>query len=324
MQRKGLFIIVAAFLVVFTVWKNSEGIDGPLGIKNNFPLFASAGNPSIVSASCEEGIDMGMQYSSLFVVKHSDDWDFELDFEVFMLDIELKKRLFDSLEISMELPLYSYNSGVLDSVLESYHSMFGFPDYGRSRRPKNEYLFVVKHRGKTVIKGESGEIMLGDIKMGLKYNLLDVDPVISLYGFIELPTGASKRGYGNGEIDMAVAILVDKKIFDSLDAYMNIGVVFPGDYKGYEDIGLNHYLYGGVSVKWQMDDTLALYLEFFAQESPFPETGIREIDEIVTILSIGGRYKITSSSFLTFSFSEDTNTAGAPDFKFRIAYNYRL
>ncbi len=34
----------------------------------------------------------------------------------------------------------SFNSGFMDAFLSSFHKTFGFPDYGRSGRPGNDFL----------------------------------------------------------------------------------------------------------------------------------------------------------------------------------------
>ncbi len=44
----------------------------------------------------------------------------------------------------------------MDDLLRSYHNAFGFPDYGRSNRPDNEFLYEVSRNAVLVIKGESG------------------------------------------------------------------------------------------------------------------------------------------------------------------------
>jgi hypothetical protein len=65
-------------------------------------------------------------------------------------------------------------AGFMDGFLEEYHDTFGFSDYGRSERPKNEFLYEVKRDGALIIQGKSG-VRLGDIRLALKKSLISSD-----------------------------------------------------------------------------------------------------------------------------------------------------
>ncbi len=324
-NKKILTVIILCLTSFLGTAGTVRGFEGPLNIRNSFPLFLSTGTPLIISAEPESSIDLNLMYSSTYLVSTAGEWSFNLDLEAAIMDIQIKRIFFgDSLELSLDLPVMSFNSGFLDGFLESYHSAFGFPDYGRSNRPPNDFLFEVTHNGRTVVAGKSGEIALGDVRVGIKKALYVKDPYISLYGFVEFPTGDPKRGYGNGALDTGVALLVNKGIGDRLMTYLNAGAVFTDSLRGEETIELADYLYGAAGVEWLYSGNLSLNTQFFIQGSPFRNTGIRAIDEVATILSVGGRYRINLKKSLEFSFSEDTNTAGAPDFMVGFGYRYKF
>ncbi|MEC4686398.1 MAG: DUF3187 family protein [Nitrospirota bacterium] len=324
-NKKNLIAIILCLVSFLGTAGTVRGFEVPLNIRNSFPLFLAIGSPSIISAETENSIGLNLMYSSTYLVKTSGDWSFNLDLEAAIMDIQIKRLFFgDSFELSLDLPVISFNSGFLDGFLESYHSAFGFPDYGRSNRPPNDFLFEVTHNGRTVVAGKSGEIALGDIRMGIKKAVYVKDPYVSIYGFVEFPTGDPESGYGNGALDTSVALLVNKGIGDRLMTYFNAGAVFTDSFRGEETIDLEDYLYGAVGVEWLYSGSLSLNTQFFIQGSPFKNTGIRAIDEVATILSLGGRYRINPGRFLEFSFSEDTNTAGAPDFMVGFGYRYKF
>ncbi|NOY39431.1 MAG: DUF3187 family protein [Nitrospirae bacterium] len=320
-----IILCLASFLFLGTAG-TVRGFEGPLNIRNSFPLFLSIGSPSIISAEAENSVDLNLMYSSTYLVNTSGEWSFNLDLEAAIIDLQIKRLFFgDSVELSLDIPVLSFNSGFfLDGFLESYHSALGFPDYGRSNRPPNDFLFEVTHNGRTVVAGKSGEIALGDIRMGIKKAVYVKDPYVSLYGFVEFPTGDPESGYGNGALDTGVALLVNKGIGDSVMTYFNAGAVFTDSFRAEETIDLEDYLYGAAGVEWLYSGNLSLNTQFFIQGSPFRNTGIRAIDEVATILSFGGRYRINPGRFLEFSFSEDTNTAGAPDFMVGFGYRYKF
>jgi hypothetical protein len=298
-----------------------EAAGGPLHITDSHPLFLGVGSPSLVQAKPDDSFLLNLNYSSTFLKGQSRDWTADIDLETFLLEFTASKVVMGSTEISLKVPFISYNSGFLDGFLESYHNTFGFSDYGRSQRPENEFLFRISHEGKTVIEGRSGEIAPGDIRLAVKQPLLSGDPFVSLYGFVELPTGNADRGYGSGSLNEGVLLLMDKNLGESFRAYLNAGYVFTGSYRAREKIDLSDYPFAALGLEWKYSENLSVHGQWSVQGSPY-NTGIRELDGIASILSFGGKYSVASRSDIELYFSEDVNTAGAPDFMIGLAYEY--
>jgi hypothetical protein len=224
-KRAPVFLFFLVLLIIILT-KTSIAFDGPLTVSNDFPLSRPVGAPILMSADPETSIHLGVQYSSMNLFESSDDWRVQIDFELITLTLRIRKKILPSTEASLELPFFSFNSGILDDFLIGYHRLFDLPDYGRSNRPLNSFLYEVTRNGKTVIKGKAGEIAPGDVKAGVKHLIYDGDPLVSLYGFLEFPSGDPDRGYGNGDFDYGAAILVNKVLRQNLMAYLNGGVVF--------------------------------------------------------------------------------------------------
>lgn len=297
--------------------------EGPLQVKNQFPLFLYADAQYLESASVENSFSASLSHSSINLIRDSSEWSVGLDMEITELDLRFKKSIRDFIEIGIDLPVISFNSGFMDNFINSFHDTFGLPDYGRSERPENEFLYDVTRRGSPVVHGEGGRIRFGDISLSLKKPLLTGDPAISVKGDIEFPTGASRKGYGNGSIDTGVAVLVDKDISKKVRAYFNLGAVFPGDLKGNQNINLTEFVFGGAAVEAAFWKHVGLVAQVFVQNSPFPETGISSIDRLAVLLTLGGRYYAGRNSF-ELSFTEDPNTAGAPDFTLNFSFKRRF
>jgi len=305
--------LVMSFLFALFLSSSSPAFDGPLRVRNQFPLFLYADAPYLEKASIEDSLSASFSYSSVYLVKDSSIWSIGLDMEIAEMNLRFKKIIKDFVELGVELPILSFSSGFMDDFLNAYHSAFGFADYGRHDRPENAFLYEVGKNGVTVIKGENGRIEMGDIKLTLKKPLLRGDPAISVRGDIEIPTGDPKSGFGNGSIDASAALLVDKKIGEIFMCHLNLGAVLPGDLRGHEKIGLRDFLYGGGAVEAALWKNVSLLGQVFVQGSTFPETNIGSMDRTAVLLSVGGRYYSGKSSF-EISFTEDPNTAGAPDF----------
>jgi hypothetical protein len=297
--------------------------EGPLQVKNQFPLFLYADAQYLESASAENSVSASLSHSSINLIRDSSRWSVGLDMEITELDLRFKKSFRNFIEIGIDLPVISFNSGFMDDFINSFHDTFGFPDYGRSERPENEFLYDLTRRGNPVVRGEGGRIRIGDVRLSLKKPLLTGDPAISVRGDIEFPTGASRKGYGNGSIDTGVSVLVDKDISKKVRAYFNLGTVFPGDLKGDQNINLTEFVFGGAAVEAAFWKHVGLVAQVFVQNSPFPETGISSIDRLAVLLTIGSRYYAGKNSF-ELSFTEDPNTAGAPDFTLNFSFKRRF
>lgn len=318
--------IVGVLLFLLTaVSLDSSAFQGPLEIRNQFPLFIHLNSPCLESASQQDRFSVVLSYSSLFLLKRSNDWSVQMDMETLEFALRIKKNIPQVMEIGLEIPLLSFNSGVLDGPLQWYHQTFGFPDYGRSTRPKNDYLYRVGKGGKWVVEGELGKLGLGDIRITGKKELFGMDghPFLSLKLDLELPTGDPQKGYGNGSLDIGLGLLIEKEITQSLLAVANLGLVVPGPWKAKETIALREYYYGGLGLEWAFSKHLSFLSQVWAQTSPFPETGIDAIDRPALIFSIGSRYTYGLNS-LELALTEDVSTSGAPDFTLNLAFKRRF
>jgi hypothetical protein len=288
---------------------------GPMEIKNQFPLFLHLNMPGLESPAIQDSFSIQLSYSSIFFIKDSPRWSVHLDMEWAELNFKYRKTISDSLELSLELPILSFNSGFMDNGLDWYHTTFGFPDYGRRSRPANQFLYQVKKDNILILEGENGRFGIGDLRLSAKQVLMRMDnhPFLSLKAAVELPTGDPDTAYGNGAMDLGLLIQVEKKITEYLQATGNLGLIIPGNLRAQKTVDLKNYWYGGIGLEAKPWKRLSLLAQISAQTSPFPETGISSMDNPALLLSVGGRYYLGRSSF-DLSLTEDLNTTGAPDF----------
>ncbi len=293
----------------------ADPLAGPLEIKNQFPLFLYLNMPVLESPAIQNTFSIQFSYSSIFFIKDSPRWSFHMDMEWAELNLKYQKTLSPSLEMSLELPILSFNSGFMDNGLDWYHTTFGFPDYGRSTRPANQFLYQIMKDNTLVIEGENGKAGFGDLRLSAKrvFLKLDEQPFLSLKATVELPTGDPNMGYGNGSLDLGLLVQVEKKINQYFQTTGNLGFIFPGDLKAHQTIALKNYWFGGIGLEAKPWKRLSILGQLSVQTSPFPATGIDSIDNPGLLLSFGGRYYRDRNHF-DFSLTEDLNTTGAPDF----------
>ena len=309
--------------LIFFLSSPALSFEGPMQINNLFPILLHADQPYLERAGMESSMSYSLSHSSTYTVQSSGRWDIFLDMEITALNFRYKRIIKDVAEFDMDVPVLIIGGGFMDGFLSDYHSAFGFPDYGRSARPDNEFLYEVRRDGNLIIKGRSG-IRLGDIRLAVKKPLITSDSFgLSIKGDVELPVGNAKEGFGNGSIDAGLALLLDKRITDSIMTYANLGVVFPGDVSGYEKVNLKKFVYGGAGIEAYIGKGVSFLLQLQGQSQIYPETDLLAVDRDAWLLVIGGRYKTGKRSF-DLSLTEDINISGAPDFVLNLTYKLNL
>lgn len=312
------FLLILCLFLFFPPF-DAFSFDGPLQVKNQYPLFRHANQPYIEKSSPDDSFSLSLSHSSTYLVQRSREWYFDLDMEITELNFRYKKNIRNLFEFGLDVPLVVFSDGFMDGSLEWYHDRTGSSGYGRKNRPQNEFLYEVRRNGNPVIKGATG-LGLGDVRLTGKKPLISADNLgLSIKGDLELPTGNAKKGYGNGDFDAGVSILIDGNISKSIMTYWNIGYVFPGDVEGYQKINLRDFVYGGIAIEADIGKGIGLLAQIQGQSPIYPKTNIGGVDSDAWLFSVGGRYRN-----LEISFSEDVNTAGAPDFTVNLAYKISL
>ena len=227
-------IILLFFEILLPFHGFADPLAGPMEIRNQFPLFLHLNTPVLESAAVQDAFSVQFSYSSIFFLRDSPRWSVHLDMEWAELNLKYKKSFSNSLEISLDLPILSFNSGFMDNGLDWYHTTFGFPDYGRRSRPANQFLYRVKKDNNLIIEGENGKVGVGDLKLSAKKVLMKMDdqPFLSLKGAVELPTGNPDTGYGNGSLDLGLFVQMDKKITEYSSSHSESGLGHSRPIKG--------------------------------------------------------------------------------------------
>jgi len=308
-----LLIIKIVVSLCLLLPSHALSFEGPLWNKSQFPLFRAVDAPYLEMAAIEDSFSLRFSYSNIFLTGQSNAWTVYADMEMSDLTFQYRKKIGNLFEVGIDLPVLVFTSGFLDGFLNSYHNAFNLSDYDRPSAPDNRFRYEVRQNDNSVIKGQNGSIGLGDVRLTIKKPLLHDDPAVSIKADIELPTGDAKKGFGSGSIDAGLAILADKRLGEKVKLYLNVGAVFAGDYKGYETVELRDYLFGGVALEATPWQHWSFVGQVSLQGSPWPTTGISEVDGSSMLLTLGGRY-LWGRNSLEVAFTEDINKSGAPDF----------
>ena len=117
--------------------------EGPLQVKNQFPIFLPVNEPYLEQAATESSFSLSLSHSSVFVVKDSAQWSAHLDIELTELNIRYKKDIPDLFELGVDVPVVRATQGFLDRPVAWIHENLGTGDYERHTRPYNDFLYDV-------------------------------------------------------------------------------------------------------------------------------------------------------------------------------------
>lgn len=312
-------LVLSILVFVLTYSSPVSAFEGPLQVKNQFPVFLPVNAPYLEQASTETSFSLSLSHSSDFVIRDSAQWSTHIDIELTELDLRLKKDIPGLFELGVDVPVVRAAEGFLDRPLAWLHENLETGDYGRHTRPYNDFLYEVKKDGMPLVEGDNGRAGFGDVRLTLKKKITGTDPVVSILADVELPTGNARVGYGNGSVDSGLAVLLDKYLGTEAKLYANLGVVFPGDLKAFQTVGLDNFFYAGAGIEALVWPHVGLLAQLMVQTSPYPHTGISYIDNTGMLLALGGRYYADAGS-LDLSLTEDPNTSGAPDFILNFTY----
>lgn len=317
---------IHVFIPLILLWifaPAAHGFDGPLQVRNQFPLFLGMLPPSFESAGTGDSFTLGLHHSSTYLTETTELWGLGLDLEMTGLDMRFRKRAGSGGEIGIDVPVVRPSGGFFDSPLGAWHDLLGVGDYGRRERPDNAFLYRITYRGIPLIEGVNDRAGFGDVRMSYKRLVHSTETsTVSVMGTVELPAGDAETGYGNGSIDGALAVLADMQWGGAYRGYGNVGYVVPGDLRAKQTVPLRNFLYAGIGVEAAWAERMSVLAQVMAQQSPLPDTGTHHVDRPAVLVSFGGRYYGRSGS-LEVSVSEDASVAGAPDFIANMAWKMR-
>lgn len=292
----------------------SHALDGPLHVKNSFPLAAVLDAPSPEPATYRNFLSLGLTHSSVDFIESDNGYDFRIDTEVTELELRYRKIVSGIFELGVDIPFRSFGSGFLDKGIDKFHRAFGI-DSGKAGESANRFLFEVKKDGQTVLRGESGRIGLGDVRGHVKRSLFSARGfAAALAADLEFPTGSARKGYGNGSPDKRIALLVDGKFGERIGVHANIGKVFAGDIRGYVRLPVDDYRYGALALEAALSARSSVVGQYFIQDSPLPQDGLTfpSLKKRPALASLGYRYA-SDRYIYEFSITENIKPAFTPD-----------
>jgi hypothetical protein len=294
---------------------------GPLGVRNHFPphmmfLTPRPHSPQTIASKTFSGA-LSFDYFSIYSKAYSSDHTILMDMEAMVVDLRLVYGLTDDLSFGMRVPMVSMQDGFMDHPLEWYHHSLGLPNYGKEKRPKDEFAYMIEKDHQRWFQSKKGGLNLLDSTIFTQINLIDhekkIPTKIDLTYEVKLPIGDETFGFGSGACDYGFFIPIQFRL-SRINTYLMPGYIRIGKPQSNNaDISvrdIKSFFLGG---EYPFTSNVSFVAQINAYTSPFGTTGIERLDNASVELALGLKWALTSQINAEMAFCEDL-TRSAPDF----------
>jgi hypothetical protein len=257
-------------------------------------------------------------YTSLFLSgSGSGGRQWSMDGETLRAALGSRLGLGANLEFGVELPVAHTTGGFLDGFVIDYHDALGLPDQNRDAAPRDQFAVEAREDGAVVWNVERDDFELLDIPLALTWRAVDAaDGVgVALRAGVELPTGDEDRGYGNGELDVAIGVLLEHHAL-GCGWYGHLQHTFAGTPARSRAAGFQFadVTSAGLAAELPLDRGVAGLVQVEWETSTLRDLAIPVAERDQLLLWCGLRFDLGSGWDLELGFGEDLQGLASPDF----------
>lgn len=310
--------LAAVGLAVPCSGQNAE----PLKIRNLNPLVAVFGLPSWDVIDSGDRFDATVELANHFRFSAAGSEQLILDGETLRTTVSFTHAFGDSWSAGLDWPFYRLSGGVLDDVIDGWHSTFHLPDGGRNLRPDGQLLFVLGDRAGPFLTIDHETSGSGDAQLKIARKVGGGRFVAQ--ASLKLPTGDADALLGSGSADAAFTLLRSQLVMGRalpMAYYWGVGLVYAGrperiayDAKRWAYTGI----VGGTLQRWRhagLKGQLDFHSAFY--DSPLEEIGSGAIEATL------GAWLDRGKTQIEFALVEDLEVSTAPDVVVQVAAHWR-
>jgi hypothetical protein len=305
----------------------SEGMGGPLYVKNLSPVTGLLGLPSQRTANTQaEGsysLAMHSAIASHYIAEAGVNEYVNLDGETVRLALEARYGIGDGWDLQIEVPWLSHSGGSLDSAIDSWHDLWGMSDGGRAGVEHDilDFSYYDPASRFSLTDDASG---LGDISVSLSHEFYrDDNSVVNVVAGYKFATGDEEELLGSGEADAYLAVRFSGARLANmpLNWHGQVGYLYAGSSELFGPRQENNLWFAGLSVDWVVAPKFSLFAQLDMHAAPL-DSELTALGEEALLGALGGRWRFANNWALDFSLIEDLLVETAPDVTFQASIRY--
>ncbi len=255
-----------------------------------------------------------------------------VDGETHRQTIALRSGLGNGWEGIVEVSAVSHTRGTFDGFIEDWHDFFGLPQGGRDATPHGQLALVHTKDGVTHVDVRRPITAPGDIMLGLgrkpAWNPLRNDG-LALRGGLRLPTGDPDELTGSGRLSASIWAETSGRLPGQrgqprtwlYGASLGVQTGTPP----LSGLGGRVVAFGHLGVTWRPLDRLSLTAQLNVNSTPYGRSALAPLSGPAVMLGVGGAYRISPSTTLEISVSEDDGWRhAAHDFGVHTTLRWRM
>ncbi|HEX7081299.1 MAG TPA: DUF3187 family protein [Gammaproteobacteria bacterium] len=295
----------------------------PFRTRNLSPLVSMFGVPSWEMPLLGTRVEVTSELANHYRLSRAGGETLILDGETWRTSVAVRHGFSGGWSVGAEIPYYRQSGGMLDNVIDAWHSVFNLPDGGRNRREEDQLAFVLADRAGTFFTLDGRGRGLGDLQLELGRRLGAGEGYL-LQGTLKVPTGDEDVLAGSGEFDLAVTLTRTRRVVvrnRPAAFFWGVGGMLIGEPERIRfdarRAGLLAML-GGSFKPWmrtgfkaQLDVHSALY------DSPLDEIGKPGVQA-----TIGGWREINPRAVVEVAVNEDVAVSTSPDVVLHVSFEW--
>ena len=291
----------------------------PLLTRNQHPLVALYGLPMPLAARLpgagSGNIGATVNWSNIATTDTTDRSSYTLDGEVFEVRVQGEHALGERFALQGQLAWRQLSGGSLDSLVESWHDLFGLPNGSRNRLPEDELLIEYRSGESTLLRVDDESSGLADLPLALGYQLAASERgAVATWLTIKVPTGKAEDLTGSGAVDVALSLAGERQLSERWQLFGQANVAWLGNGDVLADLQQDFAGSLLAGTTWKAWRGLELTAQLEANTAVM-DTGT-DLDGDAVVLTLGGRYRTDAGWAFDFGFSEDLQVDASPDIVF--------
>ena len=302
--------------VMLALWSTlaSAQLAEPLHIRNLNPLVAVFGLPAWDTVPFGTRLSLTAEVANHYRFSQRGNEILMLDGETLRTNLAFTHGFAGGWSLGAEVAYYRVGGGVLDDVIDSWHSAFRLPDGGRNGRPEGQLLYLFGDRRRPLFQLTEPQSGSGDTQLKFA-RLIGEDQGFVVQASVKLPTGDEDILTGSGSGDWSVTLLRSRPLVGRrrpAGYYWGFGLVRAGDPHRIDFDAETWVPTGVVGGSWQPWPKFGLKGQLDVHGAFF-DTPLEEIGKPAIQATLAAWRRFGERGTLEFAVVEDLAVSTAPD-----------
>lgn len=248
-----------------------------------------------------------------------------LDGETLRVRAYVDQPLGDRWSVGIDLPYVRQSGGVLDNLVDAWHSAFHLPDGGRNDRPENLLEFALADANGRFYRLDRAGAGFGDVRLSLAGRFGGKDGWV-VRGTLKLATGDERLLAGSGATDVTLSALRRRTgtLRDrAAGFYYGAALMDPGQPENVRypvEARLLAAIFGG---GMSLTERFGIKGQLELNTPPY-DSALAEIGRTAVQATFGVWRGIGESALFEFAVGEDLNVSTSPDVVLFFGLSWRI